>query len=364
MSFLNSRRNIFNVLIFTLLTLPFNFLPSQAASVLASWLLTSDGTLRLRTAPFSKLEAFYQSGSGSIGDRLWIDFPGELSRPRKINGNGPIKEIRLGKPSDGKTRLVIEFKSNVYLRPAQLRLLGKSPLLWELKLVGLKTSGLKSIGEGSLQTSYGNLISQNHQTKYLSKDLEVSSLPYVPRGRFEIILDPGHGGPDTGAVGINGLRETDVVLDISKKVFRLLSEKGVIVRLTRSTEIDLDLTDRVVFANRSAADAFISIHANASRGNRRDVSGIETYFFSGYRGEKLAYKIQKELISVPGGSPDRGVRQNRFYVIRKTNMPAALVEVGFVTGRLDNRLLSTDSYRRQIAFAIAKGILKFLQESY
>ena len=186
----------------------------------------------------------------------------------------------------------------------------------------------------------------------------------MPRGKYKIILDPGHGGPDSGAVGINGLRETDVVLDISKIVARFLSEKGVIVQMTRTREIDLDLEDRVLMANRANADAFISIHANASRGYRRDVSGIETYFFSGYRGKKLASKIQTELVAVPGGSPDRGVRQNRFFVIRNTNMPAALVEVGFVTGRLDSSLLSNSSHRRVVAFAISKGILRFLQETY
>ena len=67
-----------------------NALPINAASVLAAWLLSSDGVLKVRTAPKSDLQAFFQSGFGAMGDRVWIDFPGELIRPRKINGNGPF----------------------------------------------------------------------------------------------------------------------------------------------------------------------------------------------------------------------------------------------------------------------------------
>ena len=88
-----------------------------------------------------------------------------------------------------------------------------------------------------------------------------------------VVLDPGHGGPDPGAIGIGGIRETDVVLEVSKMVKNLLSEKVVKVRLTRKTEIDLDLSPRANFANNINADVFVSIHANASRGKRRDING-------------------------------------------------------------------------------------------
>lgn len=84
-------------------------LPLRSASALAAWVLTSNGSLKLRTSSGAKLDAFYQSSTTDKGERVWIDFPGELSRPRTIKGNGSVKEIRLGKPSKGKTRLVIEF---------------------------------------------------------------------------------------------------------------------------------------------------------------------------------------------------------------------------------------------------------------
>ncbi len=342
----------------------FNVLPLKAASVLAAWVVTSDGVLKLRTSSYAKLNAYYQSGYESFGDRLWIDFPGELTQPRTLNGNGPIKEIRLGKPFKGNTRLVVEFSKDVSLDPAQLKLLGKSPTLWELNLVGLDSANLKSFGEGKIIKTTSSSYVSSSRNRFLSSKVNINDLPNVEVGRYKIIIDPGHGGPDAGAVGIRGLRETDVVLEISKQVSSYLSAKGVQVLMTRKKEIDVDLHERVTFANKSSADVFVSIHANATRGYRRDVSGIETYYFGGAKGRTLATKIQNELINVAGGSPNRGVRKSRFFVIRHTHMPAALVEVGFVTGRLDARLLSQENYKKEIAFAIAKGILEFLKEGY
>ena len=188
------------------------------------------------------------------------------------------------------------------------------------------------------------------------------NLPSFKRGRFLVVIDPGHGGPDSGAVGIGGVRETDIVLEISLQVARILESKGVKVRLTRNSEVDLDLPPRVAIANRLRANAFVSIHANASRSRHRDVNGIETFYFSGTRAYSLSSKIQKELLKVSPSSPDRGVRKGRFYVIRRTNMPAALVETGFVTGKLGSPRLAKSSHRRNVAFAIAKGILIYLKE--
>ena len=84
-------------------------LPLRSASALAAWAVTSNGSLKLRTSSGTKLEAFFQSSIKDKGERVWVDFPGELSRPRTLKGNGSVKEIRLGKPSEGRTRLVIEF---------------------------------------------------------------------------------------------------------------------------------------------------------------------------------------------------------------------------------------------------------------
>ncbi|WP_413677050.1 N-acetylmuramoyl-L-alanine amidase family protein [Prochlorococcus marinus] len=361
---LKKARSLIGLLVLSSFISLFNVFPSNAASVLAAWLITSDGVLKLRTASKAKLEAYFQRGQGNTGDRIWIDFPGELIKPRKLKGNGPIDEIRLGKPFKGNTRLVIEFNKSVSLNPYKLKLVGTSENLWKLDFVGLNKVGIKSIGEGSLSRSSKNSYISNVRSKTLSNKLNSENLPNIPNGKYKIIVDPGHGGPDLGAKGLNGLIETDIVLEISRQVSRLLREKGINVKLTRYRDIDVDLQQRVSIANRSNADAFISIHANASRGNRRDISGIETFFYRGYKGRTLASNIQKQLLMISEGSPNRGVRQSNFFVIRHTNMPAALVEVGFITGRLDARLLSQTSYRKKIAFAISKGIINYLRQVY
>ena len=337
---------------------------SYAASALAAWSIRKDGVLQLRTSKQTRLNVFFQYADNENGDRVWVDFPGELSNPRKITGNGPIKEVRLGKPFQGYTRLVIEFKSNVGLNPSKLKLVGVSPNKWELKFVGMPVKGFEYIGEGSVDRN----IIRNSKYKYSSpptfKPLNLASLKNVKRGRYLVVIDPGHGGPDPGAVGPKGLKESDVVLDVSRQVSSILSVKGVKVLMTRKYQTDLDLQPRVTLANKANADAFISIHANATRGYRSDVNGIETYYYSGYQGLRLAKSLQEEVLKVSRNSPDRGVRRGRFYVIRKTNMPAALVEIGFLTGSLDSKMLMQADHRKNLAFAISKGILNYLEESY
>ena len=114
-------------------------------------------------------------------------------------------------------------------------------------------------------------------------------------------------------------------------------------------------------ANNTKADIFVSIHANASVGKKRNINGLETFYYSGWKGRLLAEKIQKQIIKVSPGSPDRGVRRGRYFVIKQTNMPAVLVEIGFVTGKLDGSRLSKDMHRERVAYAIARGILEYLE---
>ncbi|MCM1983869.1 N-acetylmuramoyl-L-alanine amidase [Lyngbya confervoides] len=186
----------------------------------------------------------------------------------------------------------------------------------------------------------------------------------LPRpGRKVVVIDPGHGGRDPGAIGINGLRETNVVLPISLDVSRILQQQGLTVYLTRTDEREIDLEPRVSLAERVRADVFVSIHANAISMSRPDVNGLETYYAPGSSaGARLAQSIHNSVLgSINMG--DRGVRSARFYVIRRTSMPAALVETGFVTGAIDNPRLADPAFRRQMAEAIARGILRYLSGS-
>lgn len=183
-------------------------------------------------------------------------------------------------------------------------------------------------------------------------------LPNVS-GRPIVVIDPGHGGRDPGAIGIGGLRETNVVLPISLQVANILQQQGVVVVMTRTTEQTVGLEGRVQIAERSNANLFVSIHANAINLSRPDVNGVETYYASD-QGLRLARSIHNSLLQATGG-PDRGVRQSRFFVLRRTSMPATLVETGFVTGARDAPLLNDPAYRERIAQAIAQGILLYIQ---
>lgn len=182
----------------------------------------------------------------------------------------------------------------------------------------------------------------------------------IQQGRVVVVIDPGHGGNDTGAIGIGGLREIDVVLPISKQVRDILEQNGVQVVMTREYDQEVELEPRTQLANRVNADLFISIHANAIDMTRPDVNGIETYYFQSRSGQLLAQYIHNSILQTTG-SPNRGVREARFYVLRHTQMPAVLVEVGFVTGAQDAAKLADPAYRSLMAEAIARGILQYMQ---
>ncbi|MEG4111707.1 MULTISPECIES: N-acetylmuramoyl-L-alanine amidase [unclassified Microcoleus] len=184
-------------------------------------------------------------------------------------------------------------------------------------------------------------------------------LPQASNRRAVVAIDPGHGGRDPGAVGIQGIQEKEIVLDISFQVARLLEQQGVQAVMTRTDDSEIDLEPRVSLAERVNATLFVSIHANSINMSRPDISGIETYYFN--NGEDLARVIHGSILQGTGAT-DRRVRQARFYVLRKTSMPSVLVEVGFVTGAEDAARLSDPAYRSQMAASIARGILLYLQQ--
>ena len=188
----------------------------------------------------------------------------------------------------------------------------------------------------------------------------VGPLPNAPSGRVVVVIDPGHGGRDPGAVGIGGLQEKQVIFPISLRVTELLEQQGVTVVMTRRTDSAVGLQERADIANRAQGTVFVSIHANAISMSRPDVNGVETYFAS-ESGRRLAATIQASLLAATG-MRDRGVKQARFLVLRATTMPAALVEVGFVTGAQDAPRLADPAWRETAAQAIARGILQYLQQ--
>lgn len=171
-----------------------------------------------------------------------------------------------------------------------------------------------------------------------------------------VVIDPGHGGADSGAIGPTGLREADVTLSIARHAADLLERKGVRVVLTRTADAPVALEDRTDIARRERALAFVSIHTNASQFSTR--KGTETYFAS--RGsEPLAAMIHNEVVRVLG-QPDRGIRSADFYVIVNMPAPAVLVETAFISNPNEERLLRDPAIQRRIAEAIVRGLTKFL----
>ena len=184
--------------------------------------------------------------------------------------------------------------------------------------------------------------------------------PRVPKGRIIVVIDPGHGGKDSGAVGIGGLQEKNIILPIGQQVAAILEQHGVQAVLTRAADYFVDLGPRVDMTKRLNADLFVSIHAN-SIDNRPDVSGLEVYYFES--GLRLAQTVKKSILQSID-EPDRGVRHARFYVLRNNSIPAILVETGYVTGVEDAPRLASPAYRSQMAQAIARGILTYIQQNF
>ena len=183
------------------------------------------------------------------------------------------------------------------------------------------------------------------------------SVPQARQGQLTVVLDPGHGGGDPGAVGIGGLREKDINLMISEKVKANLEAKGINVVMARASDVEIDLDPRVATAERANADIFVSIHANAISMSRPDVNGLETYYYSS--GLRLAQTIHNSILQQTD-MLDRGVRRARFYVLVNTSMPAVLVETGFVTGADDAARFRNPAARDAIANGISNGILQYL----
>jgi N-acetylmuramoyl-L-alanine amidase len=215
-----------------------------------------------------------------------------------------------------------------------------------------------------------------------------------------IVIDPGHGGHDTGTIGPTGLREKDVVLDVGLRLKKLLERKaGCDVVMTRSNDTFIPLEERTAIANEKAADLFISIHTNASRD--RSARGIETYYLNFTsspdalevaarenatsqesvhqlqdlvkkiamtekieESEEFARQLQKEIYrrtsQLSAQQRDRGVKKAPFVVLIGANMPSVLAEISFLTNPSDEKSLRRPDYRQKIAEALYDGILDYV----
>lgn len=175
---------------------------------------------------------------------------------------------------------------------------------------------------------------------------------------FIVVLDAGHGGDDPGAT-VGETYEKDINLAVALLVQeQLAGQENIIVKMTRAEDVFVSLSDRAAYANTEKADLFVSIHANALE-NNTDYSGVFTFYHpKKSSSQKGANLIQKAVISATGAN-DRGVRSEDYAVLRETEMPAVLVETGFMTCPAELALLVDGDYQCQLADGITQGIIEY-----
>ncbi len=173
-----------------------------------------------------------------------------------------------------------------------------------------------------------------------------------PRSSTVVVLDPGHGGFDRGGIAGQRVSESVVNLDVAQRVRRQLEASGYRVVMTRNSDVFIPLGTRVAIGNSYRNGIFVCIHFNSA--TRRGANGIETYFYSR---ESLALASAIHY-NVAGGAPsqNRGVRRRGFYVLRKSSIPAVLVECGFLTNPSEAQYAQSTAYREKLATEITRGI--------
>lgn len=181
-------------------------------------------------------------------------------------------------------------------------------------------------------------------------------------GEVLVVVDPGHGGIDSGAVGIDDIQEKNITL----KICRLISSISYLnpkyqrfqVLLTRRRDKYMAPSDRIKIANEEEASLFVSIHINYFR--RSHAKGVTTLFGqkSSSRCRKFARTVQEEIVKETGGK-DRGVKKYQLF-IRKADMPAIMIEAGFLSNPEEARELTSFNYQKKIAVSILNGINRFL----
>lgn len=173
-----------------------------------------------------------------------------------------------------------------------------------------------------------------------------------------IVIDPGHGGRDVGAIGPNNLLEKEIVLQIALKLGNLLKQQGIKVIYTRDHDYTMALSERAELANKIDADYFISIHANSSTDT--SANGTEIYIYrKGGEAERLAYQVQKELIRGIK-TRDRGIKTANFIVLKESVMPAILIEVAFISHDKECEELKREAFLQATSRGIASGIYRYL----
>ena len=367
----NRRKYIAGILALTFfLTLFFSLpAPETLASTGGSMVEITVNGLNVRTGPGTHHDRFHALGRGTYvtllsrqGEWLQVRLPwgrvGWIFGGRGYTALHPIRQYIRTTASHLNVRTGPGVQ---YMRIGQVPLGTPAPVLqtrsgWHRIIFDTGRVGWVS---GAFTAPTGGSSGRSPAPSLTARGIDRPAPAGALRGRT-IVVDPGHGGHDPGAVGRRfNLTEKFVNLDTALRLTRLLEGAGARVILTRSTDVFITLGQRATRANNAGADIFVSIHANAH--NNANVGGTETYYNSYFRpadSRRLAGLVQQELVRELG-LRDIGVKTANFYVIRHTTIPSILVELAFLSNAREESLLNQASFRQRGAEAIFRGITRY-----
>lgn len=207
------------------------------------------------------------------------------------------------------------------------------------------------------------------------EDRRVAAMSWSVAGRV-IAVDPGHGGIDPGSKGRTGVTEEEITLAVSQKLKDVLTGAGAIVVMTRESDVDLsdpdggrlitrkrqDLSRRLALAEENNADIYLSVHVNCFRSGPKE-HGAQVFYQPGSEeGKKLAESLQFEMARVLGNTT-RKAKAVDYYATRNSKIPAAIVEVGFISNPGEEKLMCDPEYQRKLAYAMYCGLVKYFAAS-
>lgn len=297
---------------------------------------------------------------GEIPYRVVMDF-GKVGRAKDDSHGGTIADDRIGQEPEGPSTGSSEKPETPSTETEP-----QKPQLPEMP--GKDDKENKTGKEDGGKEKPGEEKKPEDDVEELSEEINFS--PGV-KGK-KIVIDPGHGGEDSGAIGPTGVTEKSITLQIAKEVEKMLKEAGAKVIMTRTVDTEVspkhrqatdvdELQARCDVANKAKADIFISIHMDSF--TSREASGTTGYYYvkGSAASKRLATSIQSNLVSQLK-TTSRGVRTCKFYVVRHTKMPATLIEVAFVSNPKEEKLLTSKKGVQKAAIGIVKGISDFFGE--
>lgn len=212
---------------------------------------------------------------------------------------------------------------------------------------------------GTIHVS-STLVSQIQPHLGTAVEPPTTPLPPVTTPRAHIMIDAGHGGHDPGTISVTGMHEKHVNLAVARKLAVLLKRKGLTVTMTRQDDHYVELEDRAGMANQRRVDLYVSIHADAAPSSSAQGFTLYVAEAASLDARRLARAVSRAMATT--GLDNRGVRENDYRVLVKTNSPAVLIELGYLSNRWEAARLESDAFQNRLATAISTGISDYLQE--